>query len=323
MAIGGAEDKFRERTILSTFLGLSGGRNADVVIVPTASSIEDAGERYKAIFIEMGARSAHIAHVSDRDQANDPASVEPYATATGIFMTGGNQLRLSTTIGGSLVESAIKDRWQAGATVAGTSAGASILSSHMVAFGTSGPTPRQRMATIVAGFGLIDFCIIDQHFRQRDRTGRLLSLIAIVTAFTVAHSITLALSVLGLVTLPSQIVEPVIALSIAYVAFENLTTKSMVSRRWAVSFLFGLVHGFGFAGALAEVGLPASGLAAALVGFNIGVEAGQALIVSLLLPLLIWLQRFPWEPRLIKISSTAIMAVGLALLTERALIGYM
>ena len=155
------------------------------------------------------------------------------------------------------------------------------------------------------------------------RGGRLLSLIAIVTAFTVAHSITLALSVLGLVTLPSQIVEPVIALSIAYVAFENLTTKSMVSRRWAVSFLFGLVHGFGFAGALAEVGLPASGLAAALVGFNIGVEAGQALIVSLLLPLLIWLQRFPWEPRLIKISSTAIMAVGLALLTERALIGYM
>jgi hypothetical protein len=88
-----------------------------------------------------------------------------------------------------------------------------------------------------------------------------------------------------------------------------------------VSFLFGLVHGFGFAGALAEVGLPTSGLVAALVGFNLGVEAGQMLIVAVLLPLLIWLQRFPWEPRLAKVSSTVIMAVGLALLSERALIG--
>jgi len=153
--------------------------------------------------------------------------------------------------------------------------------------------------------------------------GRLISLAAMVTAFTVAHSLTLALSVLNILTLPAQIVEPVIALSIAYVALENLTGKSALSRRWAVSFLFGLVHGFGFAGALTEVGLPTSGLVAALVGFNLGVEAGQMLIVAVLLPLLIWLQRFSWEPRLAKISSTAIMGVGLALLAERALIGNM
>jgi hypothetical protein len=151
--------------------------------------------------------------------------------------------------------------------------------------------------------------------------GRLISLAAMVTAFTVAHSLTLALSVLNILTLPAQIVEPVIALSIAYVALENLAGKSALSRRWAVSFLFGLVHGFGFAGALTEVGLPTSGLVAALVGFNLGVEAGQMLIVAVLLPLLIWLQRFSWEPRLARISSTAIMAVGLALLAERALIG--
>ena len=88
-----------------------------------------------------------------------------------------------------------------------------------------------------------------------------------------------------------------------------------------VSFLFGLVHGFGFAGALAEVGLPPSGLLSALVGFNLGVEAGQMLIVAVLLPLLVWLQRFPWEPRLAKVSSTAIMAAGLLLLAERTLIG--
>jgi len=151
--------------------------------------------------------------------------------------------------------------------------------------------------------------------------GTLLSLAAMVTAFTVAHSLTLALSVLNILTLPSQIVEPVIALSIAYVAFENLTGRPALSRRWAVSFIFGLVHGFGFAGALAEVGLPASGLVSALVGFNLGVEAGQMLIVAVLLPLLIWLRRFPWEPRLAKISSTTIMTLGLALLADRALIG--
>jgi HupE/UreJ protein len=149
--------------------------------------------------------------------------------------------------------------------------------------------------------------------------GTLWSLAAMVTAFTVAHSITLALSVLGIVSLPSQIVEPVIALSIAYVAFENVAMRSTPSRRWAVSFLFGLVHGFGFAGALSEVGLPTSGLLAALIGFNLGVEAGQMLIVAVLLPLLLWLQRFAWERRLAQVSSMFIMVVGLALLAERAL----
>jgi len=178
MAIGGAEDKFRERMILSTFLAFAGHEDASITIVPTASSIESAGERYKAIFLELGARSAQIAYIHDRDHANLPESCEAFLNATGVFMTGGNQLRLSTRLGGTLVEAAIKDCWRHGGIVAGTSAGASILSSHMVAFGVSGPTPRQRMASMVAGFGLIDRAVIDQHFRQRDRTGRLLSMLS-------------------------------------------------------------------------------------------------------------------------------------------------
>jgi cyanophycinase len=178
MAIGGAEDKFRERTILSTFMALSGMADARIVIIPTASSIETAGERYKAIFLEFGARSAHIAFVHDRAHANEAEWNTVFAGATGIFITGGNQLRLSTRLGGTLVEQEIKRAWSGGATVAGTSAGASILSSHMVAFGASGPTPRQRMAQMVGGFGLVDQAVIDQHFRQRDRTGRLMSLVA-------------------------------------------------------------------------------------------------------------------------------------------------
>jgi cyanophycinase len=178
MAIGGAEDKFRDRSILSTFLMLAGGLDAQVVIVPTASSIETSGERYKAIFLEMGARIAEIVYINDREHANDPNIAALFDCASGVFMTGGNQLRLSTRIGGTLVEDAIRSRSDRGAIVAGTSAGASILSSHMVAFGTSGPSPRQRMASMVAGFGLVEQAIIDQHFRQRDRTGRLLSLIS-------------------------------------------------------------------------------------------------------------------------------------------------
>lgn len=178
MAIGGAEDKFRERAILATFLTLAGSSRARIAIIPTASSIETAGERYKAIFLELGAELAEIVFVQDREHANAPEIAELLTDITGVFMTGGNQLRLSTKIGGTLLERSIRSRWQNGAVVAGTSAGASILSSHMVAFGTSGPTPRQRMAQMVAGFGLVADTVIDQHFRQRDRTGRLLSLIS-------------------------------------------------------------------------------------------------------------------------------------------------
>lgn len=151
--------------------------------------------------------------------------------------------------------------------------------------------------------------------------GSILSLLAIVTAFTIAHSLTLALAVLGIFSVPGWIVEPVIALSIAYVAFENLYLTNALSRRWGVSFIFGLVHGFGFAGALAEVGLPAGNLATALIGFNLGVEAGQALVVAIVLPLLMVMRRFPWQPRVAQLASAAIMVVALGLVTQRAVLG--
>jgi hydrogenase/urease accessory protein HupE len=153
------------------------------------------------------------------------------------------------------------------------------------------------------------------------RGGRFLALIGIVTAFTIAHSVTLALSVLDLVTLPARFVEPVIALSIAYVALENLLPGDRpVSRRWLVSFLFGLVHGFGFAGALAELELPKQGLLASLLGFNLGVELGQALVIALLLPPLLWLQRFPWQRRAVTAASVLLLLAGLSLLVERVVV---
>ncbi len=101
-----------------------------------------------------------------------------------------------------------------------------------------------------------------------------------VTAFTAAHSITLALSIYGLVALPSAIVEPAIALSIAYIAIENLTTATVKPRRYALVFGFGLLHGLGFAGVLKEIGLPRADYLTALIGFNVGVESGQLSVIA-------------------------------------------
>lgn len=178
MPIGGAEDKLDDKIILSEFARLAGGPAARIAIVPTASSIETAGLRYKAIFLGMGVESAEVVYIGSREDANDDQILEIVNTATGVFLTGGNQMRLSAIIGGTRLEQMVRARHEAGAVVAGTSAGASILSAHMVAMGASGPTPKLRMAQMFAGFGLINNVIIDQHFRQRDRIGRLLALVA-------------------------------------------------------------------------------------------------------------------------------------------------
>ncbi len=178
LAIGGAEDKVNDRSILATFLQLAGGADARIAIVPTASSMENGGERYRRIFAEMGAETVDSVPIMSREDANGRIPLTALSEATGIFLTGGNQMRLSAMMGGSDAEALIRARHTAGAIVAGTSAGASILSAHMVAMGASGPSPRLRMAQMVAGFGLVPDMIIDQHFRQRDRIGRLLALVA-------------------------------------------------------------------------------------------------------------------------------------------------
>ena len=178
MPIGGAEDKFDDKIILSAFSQLAGGKSARIAIVPTASSIETAGIRYKALFLGMGVESAEVVFIGDREDANSQETLDLIEQATGIFLTGGNQMRLSSIIGGTRFEEIVHRKNAQGVVVGGTSAGASILSAHMVAMGASGGTPKLRMAQMVAGFGLISDIIIDQHFRQRDRIGRLLALVA-------------------------------------------------------------------------------------------------------------------------------------------------
>jgi cyanophycinase len=179
LIIGGAEEKLRQRQLLSRFTSLAGGAEARVTIVSTASSLGDeATELYVSLFRQLGIPDVRGLRPLTRDDANQASAVEAIRDATGIFMTGGNQLRLSSVIGGTALGRAIIDRHKRGAIVAGTSAGASAISTHMVAFGTSGTTPKQRMTQMSAGLGLLPGVIIDQHFEQRNRIGRLLALIA-------------------------------------------------------------------------------------------------------------------------------------------------
>jgi len=179
MIIGGAEDKVRDRVILGRFVELAGASDGIVVVISTASSLGFvAGERYREIFTGLGIRTVRPLHAMTRTQANDEGYVRQVRDATGVFLTGGNQLRLSSTIGGTLLADAVLERFRQGAVVAGTSAGASAMSSHMIAFGASGGTPKHRMAALAAGLGVLPSVIVDQHFQQRNRYGRLLSVIA-------------------------------------------------------------------------------------------------------------------------------------------------
>ncbi|MCW5746439.1 MAG: HupE/UreJ family protein [Alphaproteobacteria bacterium] len=139
----------------------------------------------------------------------------------------------------------------------------------------------------------------------------------IVTAFTLAHSITLSLAVQGAVAVPSHIVEPLIAASIVWVAAENLIWPGTAWRRWLVSFIFGLVHGLGFAGALAELNLDSAALVKALVGFNVGVELGQVAFIAVFLPLLAWASRAPALRRLPQAASLAVAVMGAFWLVQR------
>jgi cyanophycinase len=176
--VGGAESKIGSPLILKRFVRLCGGRDARIVVIPTASSLADTGERYEALFKELGAKRVDILDFETRADCEDEKRLATLEHARGIFLTGGNQLRLSTTLGGTSVARAIRRLNAAGVHVAGTSAGAAFLSEHMIASGEEGATPHSGDVTLSPGLGLTNRVVIDQHFRQRDRLGRLLTALA-------------------------------------------------------------------------------------------------------------------------------------------------
>lgn len=176
--IGGAEDKEMRRRILKRFVQLCGGRDADIAIIPTASKLPDTGQRYEELFDRLEAGRARSIGFASREDGQRDDYLRQLETATGVFFTGGNQLRISTIIGGTPAAKLIRERNARGVHVGGTSAGASILSDHMIAFGKEGSSPRAGSVRLAPGLGLTNRFIIDQHFRQRDRLGRLLAALA-------------------------------------------------------------------------------------------------------------------------------------------------
>ena len=178
MPIGGAEEKVRDPGILRRFVDLCGGNDARIAVIPTASELPDTGHRYRDVFRSLGVRRVRVLPFEERADGSRREWLRRLEVADGIFLTGGNQLRLSTTLGGTPVAETLRRRHREGMHVAGTSAGAAFLCEHMIAFGDEGPTPSANMVTLAPGLGLTRSAIIDQHFRQRDRLGRLLAALA-------------------------------------------------------------------------------------------------------------------------------------------------
>lgn len=176
--IGGAENKDENPRILKRFLAVAGGSRAEIVVIPTASQLRDTGPRYQRLFGELGARKVQVVDFDSRGDCTESGRLDRIERASAIFFTGGNQLRLSTILGGTPAAQMIRACNAAGVTVGGTSAGASILSEHMIAFGKEGSSPRADSVRLAPGLGLTNRFVIDQHFRQRDRLGRLLAALA-------------------------------------------------------------------------------------------------------------------------------------------------
>ena len=176
--VGGAEEKAGPSVILRRFTALAGGPKSVIAIIPTASELHDTGERYARLFEDFGASRTVVLPITSRADSGREDFVQALDEASGIFLTGGNQLRLSTMIGGTPMARAIRARHLAGVHGAGTSAGSAFLCEHMIAFGEEGSSPLAGSVTLAPGLGLTNTVIIDQHFRQRDRLGRLLTALA-------------------------------------------------------------------------------------------------------------------------------------------------
>ena len=176
--IGGGEEKFHNPEILDGFVAVCGGKEARIGIIPTASELEDTGRNYEKLFRNLGIKHARVLPFDTREECDSEEALDYIEKCDGVFLTGGNQLRLSTTLGGTPVAQLIRRRNAAGMHVAGTSAGAAFMPEHMIAGGMEGSTPSPDMVTMAPGLGLTNKFIIDQHFRERDRLGRLLTALA-------------------------------------------------------------------------------------------------------------------------------------------------
>ncbi len=180
VVVGGAEDKVGSSAVLRRFVREAGGRGrARILVVPTASSVQpEMVAMYTDVFTRLGAAEVTSVSPQSRREADSPELAASTASATGIYLTGGNQVKLSQLVTGTALGNAILGAAGRGVAIGGTSAGASVMSSHMISLGTEGLTPRQGMSQLSVGLGLLDGVVIDQHFDQRGRYARLMSIVA-------------------------------------------------------------------------------------------------------------------------------------------------
>lgn len=180
LVIGGAEDKVHGREILRTFFGRAGSTDAHIAIIPSASR-EPAliGSRYLSIFQEMGAKQVEVLDIREREQCENAYIHECLEKCTGVFLTGGDQLRLCAVLADTQVMQTVRQRVQRGQlTLAGTSAGAAVMGHDMIAGGGSGESPNRTLVDLTIGLGILPKVIVDQHFHNRNRMARLISAIA-------------------------------------------------------------------------------------------------------------------------------------------------
>jgi cyanophycinase len=180
LLIGGAEDKLGQAVLLRRFLRLAGGRSARIALVPTASSQpQESAARYRDVFTRLRRGvEIDVVHAPTRAAAHDHGLVARLDASTGVFLSGGDQLRLAAAVVDTPVGAAIRRAYERGVVVAGSSAGASIVSRHMISLGQEAVTARRGTSQLTAGLGLLERVVIDQHVEQRGRHGRLLAVVA-------------------------------------------------------------------------------------------------------------------------------------------------
>ena len=179
LIIGGHEDKKHDKLILRKMVEFAGGERAHVVICTVASTDqEETGEEYRRLFLELGVARAEILRIHDRLDALRFQAGDWFTKATGLFFTGGDQLRITSTLGGTPLSRQIRRLYEQGVLLAGTSAGAAAMSDIMIVGGDGTESPRLEQTYVAPGMGYLEEVIIDQHFNQRGRISRLLGVLA-------------------------------------------------------------------------------------------------------------------------------------------------
>ena len=180
LIIGGDEQSRYRKDILKRFVDLAGGSGRNFLLLTSASEEPDAmAAPYREVLAELDVHHVDAVHTTSREQANDPRLADRLAQADGILITGGDQKRLMATIGGTAIDTALHEALKhRNACVAGTSAGASAMAGHMLASGRAEFAPEKGAGVLGAGLGFVQHVVIDQHFSQRHRINRLLSVLA-------------------------------------------------------------------------------------------------------------------------------------------------